>query len=92
MPIVKTPNQLGAVVRTARTVMRLPAADFAAMTGISRVLLRKLEQGNATTALKKLFTVLDELGIQMHLEPPSRVGPIELPINKEKPKRTRVTP
>lgn len=92
MSIVKTPAQLGAVLRTTRTMMRLPAADFAAMTGISRVLLRKFEQGNATTALKKLFTVLDELGIQMHLEPPSRVGTIELPIDEEKPKRTRVSP
>lgn len=92
MPVIKTPTQLGAVLRATRTALNLPAADVAAMSGTSAVLLRRLEQGKATTALQKLFTVLDELGIEMHLDLPVQAGAIELPTNTEKPRRTRVRP
>lgn len=90
MPLVKSPIQLGAVLRATRTALNLPAADVAAMTGTSAVSLRRLEDGNATSALQTLFALLDELGIEMHLAPPPQVGPIELPAGGGKPKRTRV--
>lgn len=92
MPVIKTPSQLGTVLRATRTAMNLTAADLAAISGTSAVLLRRLEQGNATTALQKLFRVMDELGIEMRLEAPVQVGPIPLAADTEKPRRTRVRP
>ncbi len=90
MRFVKTPLQLGAVIRGTRTALNLPAADLAALSGTSAVLLRKLEQGDATMALQKLFTVLDELGIAMQLHLPPEAGDLVLPPGAGKPKRTRV--
>ncbi len=92
MPIVKTPNQLGAVLRATRTALNLPAADVAAMAGTSAVTVRRLENGNATAAVRKLFALLDELGIEMHLAVPPQVGMIELAAPAAKPRRTRVRP
>jgi transcriptional regulator with XRE-family HTH domain len=92
MAIVKTPRQLGAVLRGTRTALNLPAEDVAAMTGTTAVTLRRLEDGNATSALRTLFAVLDELGIEMRLQPPPEAGVIELPAPTAKPRRTRVRP
>ncbi|MGX4641045.1 helix-turn-helix domain-containing protein [Massilia sp. SYSU DXS3249] len=90
MPIVKSPAQLGAVLRQTRVALQLPAADVAAMSGTSAVSLRRLESGNATAALEHLFTVLDELGIEMQLNAPPEAGTIVLPATSGKPKRIRV--
>jgi transcriptional regulator with XRE-family HTH domain len=92
MLIVKTPNQLGAVLRGTRTALNLPAADVAAMAGTSAVTLRRMEDGNATRTVRKLFALLEELGIEMHLAPPPQVGTIDLPAPAAKPRRTRVRP
>jgi len=92
MPIVKSPSQLGAVLRATRTALNLPAADIAAMTNTTPVSLRRLEDGNATSAVRKLFALLDELGIEMHLAVPPQVGTIDLPGPTSKPKRTRARP
>lgn len=90
MPHVKSPVQLGAVIHGTRTALHLPAADLAALAGTSAVLLRKLEQGNATIALQKLFTILDELGIEMHLQLPPEIGNATLFDATTHAKRTRV--
>jgi hypothetical protein len=87
---VKTPSQLGAVIRATRTSMNLPATDFAAIASASPILLRRIEDGRATKAIQTIFTVLDELGIEIHLATPPSVGAIDLPKPSEKPKRTRV--
>lgn len=89
---VTNPIHLGTVVRTTRTAFNLAAADVAGMAGTTAVTLRRIEQGNATDALQKLFRILDELGIEMHLDVPPDIGPIELPASSEKVKRTRVKP
>lgn len=90
MLLVRNPVQLGAAIRDTRTALNLRAADLAAMAGTSAVLLRRLEQGNATTALQKLFTVLGELGIEMQLRLPPEAGGIDIPADMRKPRRTRV--
>ena len=90
MPIVRTPAQLGAVLRHTRVALRLPAADVAAISGTSAVSLRRLESGDATAAIRHLFTLFDELGIEVQLNVPPDVGPIELPAASDKPKRMRV--
>jgi transcriptional regulator with XRE-family HTH domain len=92
MVTVKTPYQLGAVLRATRTALNLPAEDVAAMTRTTAPSLRRLESGNATAALRTLFALLDELGVEMHLAVPPEVGAIDLPGPASKPRRTRVRP
>jgi hypothetical protein len=62
------------------------------MVGTSPVTLRRLEQGNPTAAIKMLFTLLDELGLDLQVSLPPGVGPITLPDEQSGPRRTRVRP
>lgn len=89
---VKSPMQLGAVLRETRTALRLPVSDLAAMVGTTPVTLRRLEQGPPTSAIATLFSLLNELGLELNLSLPPGVGPFELPCEKSKPRRTRVKP
>lgn len=82
---------LGAVLRKTRTAQHVRAEDLAAILAISPTTLRRLEQGDPpTAAIKTLFQLLDELGIQLHVSLPPDVGPIQLPDEQSKPRRTRV--
>lgn len=92
MPTVKTANQLGSVLRATRTALNVRLEDLAGVVGTTTPSLRRLESGNATSALRTLFALLDELGIEMHLEVPPHVGDVALSPPSSKPKRTRVRP
>jgi transcriptional regulator with XRE-family HTH domain len=87
---LNSPSALGAVLRETRTALRIPAEDMAEMVGTSPVTLRRIEQGNPTAAIKMLFTLLDELGLGLQVSLPPGVGPITLPDEHAKPRRTRV--
>jgi transcriptional regulator with XRE-family HTH domain len=89
---IKSPTALGTVLRETRTALQIPAADMAEMAGTTAVSLRRLEQGNPTTAITTLFKLLDELGIELHVSLPPAAGPISLPETPGKPRRTRVQP
>jgi len=67
---ISNPEELGAAIRATRVAINIPVADLAEMLGTSRTLLRRREQGKATTALKILFATLHELGIDMTLDIP----------------------
>lgn len=69
----KSPLMMGAVLRETRTAQNIPAEILANIVHASPVTLRKLEQGNVTEAIEMLFSVMDELGIKMHLELPSGI-------------------
>ena len=88
---IKTPTELGAVLRETRVGLRVPALDVAAIAGISPTTLRRLEQGRATEAIQALFRLFDELGIECHLAPPQEVSAIELPAADTPPVRRRVS-
>ena len=92
MLALKSPGALGAVLRETRTALRIPAEVLAAMVGTSPVTLRRLEQGNPTAAIKMLFTLLDELGLDLQVSLPPGVGPMTLPDEQSRPRRTRVRP
>lgn len=92
MDVIRTPQALGAVLREARTALRIPAQDLAAIVGISHVTLSRLEQGKPTAAIKTLFALLDELGIELQASLPPGVGPIVLPDDDARPRCTRVRP
>ena len=92
MLLIKSPTALGTVLRETRTALQIPAANMAAMAGTTAVSLRRLEQGNPTTAIATLFKLLDELGIELHASLPPAAGTISLPDTPSKPRRTRVRP
>jgi transcriptional regulator with XRE-family HTH domain len=89
---IDSPASLGAALRQTRTALHIPAADMAAMVNTNHVTLRKLEQGNATSAISTLFALLDELGLELHISFPPGVDPIVLTDRQDKPRRTRVQP
>ncbi len=88
---IKTPLELGALLRETRVGLRLPALDVAAVAGISPTTLRRLEQGKATEAIQALFHLFDELGIECHLAPPQDIPAIEFPPGDKPPVRRRVS-
>jgi transcriptional regulator with XRE-family HTH domain len=88
---IKSASDLGAVLRQTRTVQQIRAEDLAAILAISPTTLRRLEQGAPpTAAIATLFNLLDELGIELHLSPPSGIGTVPLPAAQQPPVRTRV--
>ena len=88
---VRSTRQLGAALRGTRIALNLPAEDLAAMMGTSHAFLSRLEQGDATAAVQKLFTALRELGIAMHLELPPQAREVRIDSDPDaKVKRTRV--
>lgn len=90
---IKSAMALGAVLRETRTAQQLRAEDLAAMLGISPTTLRRMEQGDPpAAAIRTLFQLLDELGIQLHASLPPGVESIQLPNEQSRPRRTRVRP
>ena len=83
---------LGAVLRETRTALRITAEELATMAETSPVTLRRLEQGNPTAAIKTLFVLLDELGLELQVSLPLGVGPIVFPSEQARPRRTRARP
>lgn len=88
---IKTPAELGVVLRETRVGLQVPALDVAAVTGISPTTLRRLEQGKATEAIQALFRLFDELGIECRLAPPQGIPAIEFPPGDKAPVRRRVS-
>lgn len=88
---IKTPTDLGAVLRETRVGLQVPALDAAAVAGISPTTLRRLEQGKATEAIQALFRLFDELGIECRLAPPQGIPAIEFPPDDKPPARRRVS-
>lgn len=87
---VKSPATLAAILRETRTALGVPAEDLAAIVGTSHVSLGRIEQGRATKALRTLFRMLDELGIELHASVPPGVGPIAPGAGQGGPVRKRV--
>ena len=88
---VTSENQLGAVLRDTRTSLKIHAENLAEIADMNPKTLRRLEGGEATKAVKSLFKVLEELGIELYLNPPPEAFPIEVPKPDQAPKRRRVT-
>lgn len=88
---VKTPAELGVVLRETRVGLQIPALDASAVAGVSPTTLRRLEQGSATEAIQALFRLFDELGIECHLAPPQGIPAIEFPPGDKPLARRRVS-
>jgi len=69
MPIsLKSPSDVGRLVRAARKANGLRQDDAAGATGVSSVFLWQLEKGAPGARLAKVLEVLDGLGIQLHAD------------------------
>ena len=88
--LVKTPEELSAVLRQTRTALGVHSLDLAATVNISHVTLRRLESGLMTEAVRSLLKIMDELGILMTLSPPPGVSSIKMPQDGSPAPRTRI--
>ena len=67
------PEQVGEVVRQARTGMRVTQHSLAMTAGTGLRFIIDLEKGKPTCELGKVLAVLNTLGIQITLTPPKEV-------------------
>ena len=66
-----TPDEIGQTVRTTRKQMRVTQADLALTSGTGLRFIVDLEKGKPTCQIGKVLTVLQTLGIEASLTPPS---------------------
>jgi y4mF family transcriptional regulator len=67
-----TPQQIGALVRTARKNLGVTQRDLAMTSGTGLRFIIELEKGKPTCQLGKVLTVLQTLGIKIDLTLPER--------------------
>jgi len=63
--LIRTPADLGAVVRDRRKDLRLGQAALASRIGVSRQWVIGIERGHARAELALVLRALDELGIRL---------------------------
>ena len=69
MKITST-TELGAALRATRVALHITVEDLAETAKTSHRFVRSIEQGKATAAIQKLFDMMSELGIEVHLRLP----------------------
>jgi HTH-type transcriptional regulator / antitoxin HipB len=63
--LVRTPADLGAVIRDRRKQLKLDQAAFAKQIGVSRQWVIEIERGHARAELRLVLRALDGLNIQL---------------------------
>jgi len=71
---IETAAQLGPLVRAVRKAQGLRQDDAAASMGVSENFLGKVERGGQTVQWGKLFQVLQELGMHVHIDVPDALA------------------
>lgn len=66
-----TPERIGAAVREVRMTMHITQKTLAMTAGTGLRFISELEKGKPTCEFGKVLTVLNTLGIDMKLTPPS---------------------
>ena len=69
-----TTEQIGTMVRSTRKKRRVTQADLALTSGTGLRFIIDLEKGKPTCQIGKVLGVLQTLGIEASLTPPSLVG------------------
>jgi hypothetical protein len=80
---IRTPQELGLLVRATRKASGLRADDTAGCAGVTHVFVRHVEHGKPTCQLGKVLELLDELGIHLTVDVSENVG-LELQKLKDK--------
>lgn len=68
MQIIKTPADLGQIIRSRRKELRLNQAQLAAQIGVSRQWLIDIEKGKSRAELGLILRAIYALGLSMHLD------------------------
>ncbi len=77
--LIRTPADLGAVIRERRTELKLGQAELARRIGASRQWIVGIEQGRARAELGLVLRALDALGLRLDTGvTPSRKGAPDL--------------
>ena len=81
---VKTPRELGRVVRAVRRSQGIRQDDLAAMVGSSHVTLMNIERGKEGVALGRVMEVMHELGVRLQLDvPPESVEAVRQALGRK---------
>lgn len=72
---VRTPQDLGRLIRQQRKRQKLRQTDLAGMIGVSHVFLGDVEKGKPTVNLGRVLMLLDELGLTLRVDVPDEPAP-----------------
>lgn len=64
-----TPELLGQVIKARRTQSNLRLEDAAALCGVAKQTLMKIEHGNSTSHLVSVLQICSALGIKLNILP-----------------------
>ncbi|MFX1682203.1 transcriptional regulator [Mitsuaria sp. CC2] len=73
---IRSPEELGSVIRAVRKHSKVRQDDLAGMANVSKQFAVDAERGKATMQFGKLLQLLDELGITLTINLPDAVEPI----------------
>lgn len=76
--LVRSPKQLGAIIRRQRKLLKLSQSDLGAKSGLRQETLSFLETGNPAVRLDTLLSVLAALDLELRIAPRSKHEPGEL--------------
>ncbi|UHQ23502.1 helix-turn-helix transcriptional regulator [Lysobacter sp. 5GHs7-4] len=85
MPIIKTPKDLGTVIRNRRKELAWDQARLAAEVGASRQWVIDMEKGKPRAELDLALRALHALGLSLHTESSARKAPATAPVNTPSP-------
>jgi HTH-type transcriptional regulator/antitoxin HipB len=80
---IRTPADLGAVIRDRRKQLELDQSTFAKRIGVSRQWLIAVERGHARAAMGLVLRAIDALGLRLDTDtqPTDRHGSTDVNIN-----------
>lgn len=73
---IKSPEDLGLIIRAMRKYSKVRQDDLAGMVNVSKQFAVDAERGKATMQFGKLLQLIDELGITLTVNIPDAVEPI----------------
>jgi HTH-type transcriptional regulator / antitoxin HipB len=90
--LVRTPSDLGAVIRDRRKQLKLDQAALAERIGVSRQWVIQIERGRPRAELSLVLRALDALNIQLDasVDPRAgRAGPVDIDAIVSKARKSR---
>ena len=67
---ISTPRELGHAIQSQRKAQGMRQQDLADLIGASHVFVRHVEQGKPTVQLGRVLQLLEQLGIELHVDLP----------------------
>lgn len=76
---IRTPADLGALIRDRRTKLRFDQKSLAAKVGVSRQWIVEVEKGKPRAEIGLILRTIDSLGIQLEANGPGRTKEVSGP-------------